>query len=401
MEPAPVAFVGPYTPAAAAAGKAAVLLLMGVAVWVRARLDRREGRHAGLLTVGLVLLAGAMTAWHWFAVDARYNAARGGFYVEQWQRDLYLSILNHRHEDAAGWSQVPHIYRPLPYGFTRSLERLTGDWHFACLAYRWFFTYLLAWAYYRFARLFLDPRRALLALVALPVLYPFSVAYYRGQLTDPVSHVLFVLGMIYIVQDRWLALAAAVGLGVLAKETAVVLVPAYCACRARAWRSAVGPAAVLGLTAAVAFVAVRLAAGWGVGYGAINGTTGLMIGTNLGIGTPLYLGAAPTYQNYLQVALFVGAFLPPIALRWRGADGRLKALFLTLTPLVLASSFCFSWLYESRNYVPLLPLLTTLALLPTARRAARTSAPLGPGEQSAPGPVQAAVVDGGGRANRG
>ena len=38
--------------------------------------------------------------------------------------------------------------------------------------------------------------------------YPLSVWYYQGQLTDPLSHALFVLSLIYVVQDRWLALAA-------------------------------------------------------------------------------------------------------------------------------------------------------------------------------------------------
>lgn len=86
-----------------------------------------------------------------------------------------------------------------------------------------------------------------------------------------------------------------------------------------------------------------------------------MIGTNLGFGEPLYESQAPGYQNYLQPLLFAGIFLPFIALRWRAIDARLKAIFLTLVPLLLASNLCFGWMYESRNYLPLLPLLTTMA----------------------------------------
>ena len=50
--------------------------------------------------------------------------------------------------------RAPHQFRPLPYGFTRSLELVTGDWHFACLAYRWFFLYWFVWGFYRFVRLY-------------------------------------------------------------------------------------------------------------------------------------------------------------------------------------------------------------------------------------------------------
>jgi hypothetical protein len=89
-----------------------------------------------------------------------------------------------------------------------------------------------------------------------------------------------------------------------------------------------------------------------------------MAGTNLGIGEPIAYSTVPFRENYLQPALFVGSFLPLIALRWRRLDHRLKGLCLTVVPLVLLSSLCYSWLYESRNYVPLLPLLATMALPP-------------------------------------
>ena len=60
--------------------------------------------------------------------------------------------------------------------------------------------------------------------------------------------------------------------------------------------------------------------------------------------------------------LFVAPFVPLIAWNWRATDVRLRRMAVTLTPLVLVCNLCFGWLYESRNYVPLLPLLTTMAL---------------------------------------
>jgi hypothetical protein len=101
-----------------------------------------------------------------------------------------------------------------------------------------------------------------------------------------------------------------------------------------------------------------------------------MVASNLGIGTDLYSGAPglgmPTLlQNGLHVFLFMGVFLPFIIWNWRRSDARLRALFLTLTPLLLLSSLCFSWVYESRNYVPLLPVLITMAVPPQLHRRSR------------------------------
>ena len=302
-----------------------------------------------------------MTLWHLYAVDTRRTEVRYDVYVGMWQRDLYLRTLNGAAQDLSGTSHAPHCFRPLPYGFTRSLELATGDWFFACLAYRWFFTFWLLWACYRFVALFHDATRAWLTVAIVVILYPLSVQFYWGQLTDPLSHALFVLGAIYIVQNRWLTLAAALALGVMAKETAILLVPAYWACYWRRGGPTLAKTALLGSVALAACLAVRLPLVWTADLKSVNGTSGLMIGTNLGIGKPLYRSRVPVYQNYLHPLLFVGVFVPVLALRWRQIDSRLRALILTLTPLILASSLCFSWLYESRNYVPLLPVLAAAA----------------------------------------
>lgn len=373
LEAVPVQFAAPFGDTWAQWGaKGLVILLMLSAVAVRSWADRRDQAHAALLNAGLFVLAGLLTAWHWHAVDSRWQLVyekrdhqlvpARNYFQETWQRTTYQMILNHGTKWPKGNSSAPHCYRPLPYGFTRTLELLTGDWWFACLAYRSFFTFWLLWGYVRFLRLFHDTPRALLALGVLVVLYPLSIKYYRGQLTDPMSHALFVLSLIYMVRDRWLLLAATLMLGVLCKETAVLVVPAYWACHWRQGWAALFKTTALGLACTAAFLAVRLPLGWSPAYAALNGTKGLMIGTNLGIGTPLYNGVAATYLNYLHPILFVGFFLPLILAYWRRVDSHLKALFVTLTPLLLASNLCFGWLFESRNYVPLLPVLTAMAL---------------------------------------
>jgi hypothetical protein len=307
-----------------------------------------------------------MAGYHWFRVDADEALAA-------WQRGLYLDILNHQPEES-GQLRVPHQYRLLPYGFVRGLEHLTGDFWFACVAYRWFFSYWFLWYSYRFARFFVSRGLAMLALLPVVVLYPLSVEHYAGQLTDPLSHALFALALVYIVTDRWIALAVALALGVLAKETAVLLVPAYLACYWRLGLPALAKTAALGTVCVAAYMAARLPLGWSLGYGSINGTEGLMIGDNLGIGEPRYQPAVPIVFNYVHPLLFVGSFLPFIAWHWRRIDERLRALYLVLTPLLLFSNLCFGWMYESRNYVPLLPLQATMVLqgIASARRRCET-----------------------------
>jgi hypothetical protein len=192
------------------------------------------------------------------------------------------------------------------------------------------------------------------------LLYPFSVMYYWGQLTDPLSHALFMLALIYVVQDRWLILAAALALGVMAKETVLLVTVSYFACYWRKGWPTLCKTVLLGAACVAAYFAVRLPISGRVGSDVINGT-GLMIGTNLGIGEPIATTYVPLSMNYLHPLLFIGPFLPFLILGWRRIDGRLQAIGLTLVPLLLLSNLCFGWMYESRNYMPLVPLLATMA----------------------------------------
>jgi hypothetical protein len=343
----PVDFLPPREGWQRSAADVVVAGFLLAAIGWRYRVDAERREAHGWLTLLFLAGAAAMTACHWLLVDSQPEPAA-------WQRKLYLGLLNHTYDP-------PHQYRLLPYDFVRLLEWLTRDWPFSCLAYRCFFNYWLLWAWHRFASLFHPPGRAALTLMPFVPLYPVSVALYYGQLTDPLSHTLFVLGLVYIVEDRPVALAAALALGVLAKETAVLLVPCWFV--SRTWRAprTLVETVLLGAVATAALLAARLPFGWRPGAREMNGA-GLMVGTNLGIGPPVAFTSVPLYQRYLQPLLFVVPFVPWIAWNWRAIDVRLRRMAVTLTPLVLASNLCFGWLYESRNYVPLLPLLTTMAL---------------------------------------
>jgi hypothetical protein len=342
--------------------RAGVVLLMLASIVVAT--TRAAERPLGV-TVLLLLVAAVSTAGHWYGID-RQPAN------EAWQRRIYGEIVHQGWEGRA--AAVPHSYRPLSYGFTRTLEWLTGDWTFACLTYRWFFLYWFLWFWYRFARLFLPPWPALLCLLPWLVYYPVSILRYAGQLTDPMSHALFALALIYLVRDRWLALLGALVLGVFAKETAVLLVPAYLACYGRQGPSALGRTMILGAGCTLAFLAARWPLGWRPGA-SLNGVEGWLLWDNLGIGEPSSYSEVPLVERYLHPLGFVLPFLPPILWGWRATDWKLRVLFLTLTPLIVACHVTLSWAYESRNYMPVLPVLATLAAQALTARAASSEVP--------------------------
>lgn len=326
-----------------------VLFLMGVALGFRVFLDGATESHPVRNMLLFVVLAVCMTLWHWIALDRLEE-------VRQWQQRIYRQQFH-------GGYEAPHNYRPLPQGFVFLLDGLTHHWDFACLSYRWFFTVWFLWASHRLARRSLDARRALLTLLPLVLLYPLSILRYWGQWTDPLSHTLFVLAFLYLLEDRPVALAAALALGILAKETVVLVVPAYLACYGRRGWRAWGTTAALGLACLMAFLAARWPLGWRPGAGNMNGI-GLMIGSNLGFGHALAGMSWSLAENYLHPLLFFGLFLPAILWRWRMLDPHLRALFLVVTPLLLLSNIAFGWLAESRNYMPLVPLMATMALTP-------------------------------------
>jgi hypothetical protein len=364
LEPFPREFISAWSsPLARLATKALVIGCMLLVVGYRAWVDRARNGQPIQMAFYLLCLAGLMTAFHWYLVDTghlRRDQATGAIVnlAEKWQRKVYLDAVNFQS------SSTPHVFRPLPYGWTRSIELITHDWRFSCVAYRWFFTYWFLWASYRFVRIFRDHSQAWLTLLVMSVLYPFSIYYYLGQLTDPVSHALFVLALIYLIFDSGWLLAFALFLGIFAKETVVIVIPAYLACYWKNGWSALAKAFAFGLVCTLAFLACRVPVGWHPNWQSINDDHQTMLWINLGLQRPPYRLAAPFYQLYLQPFLFLIVFLPFIYRTWKDTEPPLKALFLTLTPLLLLSNLCFGWMYESRNFVPLLPLLVTMAQRP-------------------------------------
>jgi hypothetical protein len=333
-----------FVPQAAEFAVAAAVLfaLFGFIVWA-------AGCTRATLFAGP--LAAILTGVHYAEVDSRPEAS--GF-----QRVVYRQVLSlgPGPEEVS----VPHGYRPLGYGFTRSLELATGDWLFACLAYRWFFQFWFLWGAYRLASFYVTPGTALWAPVICAVYYPLSILHYSGQLTDPISHALFVLGLVWVVEDRRGLVLGAVGLGMLAKETAVLLIPAYLACNRKAGiRAVLWSAGFLAVAVAV-LLAARLPLGWRPGT-SLNGVDGtLLFLSNFAPDAGDYWAHTSLAERYLHPLAFIVPFLPLAMWKWQQTPDSLRALALTVPPLMIGVHVTMSWAHESRNYMPALPVLAAL-----------------------------------------
>src|SRR5262249_49350217 len=153
FEPTPRLPLPPFSRISTSLAGLVFLAFAAIAVTIQTRFEKSNYRTA-LFLAGAMILANV----HIWMVDVHPAAA-------DWQRTLYYDILNAKRDDVDGQYRAPHQFRPLPYGFTRTLELLTHSRPFASFLYRAFFYYWLLWAAFQLARQFHTNARALLTLV--------------------------------------------------------------------------------------------------------------------------------------------------------------------------------------------------------------------------------------------
>lgn len=299
--------------------------------------DKREKAEALFLCVAFAFLS---TYLHRWLVDDAYPPGS-----LNWQLSLQRSVIDLRPE------VLPHSYRFLPNSIVRLFEQVTGDFSVARDSYRNLFGVLLFFSLYRFARLFLRHGGALFCLALWAVVYPVSFRYYAGQLTDPMSHLAFVLAFIFIETEQFVYLLLTVTIGCLAKETIVALVGYYAFVRWRA-RSGFWKVIILGVAALAVCAGARLWVLHGaLGYQQISGVA------------PDHAGINWSDYRWLPGLLFtVGLFVPFVIAGWAKSPRTLRALALYLFPVLFISSLFFSWLREARNFMPLVAVLSVLTV---------------------------------------
>jgi hypothetical protein len=178
----------------------------------------RRSRLEALLLAGM--LAMVVNTLHSTMVDngvSYFGDRTNG----EWQSSMQNDVLR------LSPDVLPHSYRFLPNGFVRLYEMVLGDFSTARDAYRNLFGLLLFYALYRYARLYVGHAGGLVAELLFAVVYPVSFRYYAGQLTDPMSHLAFVLAFIFLAKERFGLLLVTLLVGSLAKETLLSLMGYY------------------------------------------------------------------------------------------------------------------------------------------------------------------------------
>jgi hypothetical protein len=220
--------------------------------------------------------------------------------------------------------------------------------------YRLVFMLLLFYALYRYARLYTSYLGAILSMVLVAAVYPVSFEHYAGQLTDPLSHLSFLLAFIFLETGAFAAFLTTLLIGSMAKETVLALAGYYVLfCRgSRDFRL---KAAVVCVATVIAYFGVRLPVQKGqMTYQQISGVSLDHVPSNWAD-----TGVDPNGRTLFLVT--AGAFLPFVLLGWKDTPRSLRSMTLFLLPILFTSSLFFSWLHEARNYMPVVFVLAVVA----------------------------------------
>lgn len=325
-----------------------------LACWRWMPLDVDPRQKAGLFAL-LVALTLLQTHLHLSMVDqAPHQFTTGASFTDNthWQRVI--------HEEAALRGNphpyfTPHNLRFLPNGYTQWLHQATGSFVAARTLYRLTFGFLLVLSIYSLGRVWLSHRAAVVGVLFYALIYPVSIRYYAGQLTDPMSHLSIVLGLRFLVRGPFAYFALCVLVGSLAKESVLALVPAY----AVVWRRDRGQ-----LARAAALFAAAIGVAWVVRLLVLEGrqgTPGALTDLPLLDHLKRNLGDQPWTVWIPQTALTLGPTAPFLVLAWRRCPVDLRGLAVYMTLVLLATNLRYSWLREARNLVPAAVLLGIVA----------------------------------------
>ncbi len=265
---------------------------------------------------------------------------------DTWQRSLQARVL------ALDPNFVPHSYRFLSHGLVELFSWFGGSFEVGRAAYRLLFNALLYGAILRYARLFLPAVYAGATLVLLLCLYPITVAWFAGQFVDPVSHLSFVACLYFLQRGFEPGMGPAIGVGVFAKESVVVMAAArffYPRMDRRSLLAAVG----YGALAVAGLLAIRLWVNHGtMQYRNISGVGWGHLWDNL-----------KGWDEWVPQYLFsIGVLIPGAVFGWRLMDRRFQLTTLLLGATLIGTSAFFSWLNEVRNLFPAMIMLAIVNL---------------------------------------
>ena len=310
------------------------------------RIYRTETRRlnrswAVVITLLILLFTLATNSIHYHFVDVGVPPSNLG--NEQWQITLQDQVIQ-SHPGV-----IPHSYRFLPNAIVRWIELLHVSYPAARNIYRLLTGLLVFYAVFRYARLYTGALGGVLALLLTAAVYPVSFIEYLGQLTDPLSHLSFLLALIFLETDQFALFLTTVLIGALAKETVFCLFGYYLlfAPKTRPYWSR---AALLLLTGGALYFGVRAWVLHGVmAYRSISNVMPEHILFNF-------------KSKWFGLVLLTGlAYVPFLIAFWSETPRSLRRLSVYLLLVLLVSNLVFSWLNEPRNLMPAVFVLAVVA----------------------------------------
>jgi hypothetical protein len=331
-------------------GCLALVTVLGLLLGLVARLDAETGSGKAARHVGFTLLAALLTGLHFCTVDVLHL---------DWQWAQYRAVLGH-------FCAPPDQYRFLSQGTLWWMLQTNGSFTFSYLAYRFFFTCLLCHAIYTFARLYLRPLHAIIVVLVYAAFYRLSTRYYYGNLCDPTSHTVMLMALFFCQRRQFGAVICLVVLGTFIKETMLVIAPCWLLLGPEPptrWRyQDMLRVAVLVVAALGVFLACRVPFHFHCDFQSLNRTSQLMVRSNFGLPHAHHTSLVPVFERYLHPVLFLFMWVPVLMWRRDLLPPGLIRTALYLAAALFATNLCFSWNYESRNFVPGLVLLVVCAV---------------------------------------
>lgn len=278
---------------------------------------------------------------HYIYIDttSSYFTVRSNLF---WQLTIQRDVMN---LDPAA---IPHVYRFLPNSLVRIVEFFTGDFIYARTLYWVTVMFFLLFSIYYYARIYCSHERALLTILFYASVFPISIRYYAGQLTDPLSHLSFVLSFIFLELNLFLYFAMAVFVGILAKESILVMAVYFLIFRRKEKYYAPKSIFLLVVGAAIT-LCIRL---WIVSAESPFNEY-FVIGDLKGTWLPYLSENFGKSAKWIGQTLFtIGIFIPFLILAWKSANRNIRNLAAFLAVVLLLSNMFFSWLVETRNLIP-------------------------------------------------
>jgi len=335
-------------------GAGYLLTLAACYLMYRAEAPRLTRRQAVALVFLILLLTKITNRVHQYTVDYGPNAF-ANVQNTAWQNTLEDNVIQRNR------FYTPHVTRFLPNSVVRWLQ--LGGWSFpqARDLYRLLFGMLLLYSVYRYARVFTGHAGAIIALLLTTAVFPISFQNYVGQLTDPMSHLSFVLAFLFIEREDFPFFLTTLVIGALAKESVLAMAGYYALFGRKDKRYPIKVAVLLACCAAV-YLGVRVFVFRGpMEYKDISGVTIQHVIRNLSDSRWPY-----------PFLLTAGSLTPILALGWKQTPLSLRRIAVYLIPVLFVSSAFFSWLVETRNFMPAVIVLSVAAGYLVANWAATT-----------------------------